>query len=233
MKILIVADTHGKLMQREINEILGGNVPDVVFILGDLSTDDIEALCDYQALKKVPMYGVVGNHDSSSLLTDNGITDIHLKTVTVGGYTVGGFGGSLRYKSGDYYLMHTNEESEELLSTLPPCDILLTHDKPHFVKIYHEEPEEDDDEKQSAFAKFVDRIKAIFMPVPPEDEEEQIEEVCKDKELHPHSGLTGIAKYIERCCPIYAFHGHLHDRSEERHGSTTVRCCYYLELIDI
>lgn len=231
MKILIVTDTHGNLMQREIKEVLVGNAPDVVFILGDLSTDDIEALCNYKALKKVPIYGVVGNHDSLSLLTDNGITDIHLKTVTVGGYTVGGFGGSLRYKLDDYYLMHTNEESEELLSTLPPCDILLTHDKPNFIKAYHEETEEN--EKLSAFAKVVDRIKAIFMPILSKYEEEQIKKVCKDEILHPHSGLTGIAKYIERCCPMYAFHGHLHDRSEERHGNTTVRCCYYLELIDI
>lgn len=231
MKILIVTDTHGNLMQRELKEVLGGNVPDVVFILGDLSADDIDVLCDYQVLKEVPMYGVVGNHDSLSLLIDNGITDIHLKTVTVGGYTVGGFGGSLRYKSGDYYLMHTNEESEELLNTLPPCDILLTHDKPHFVKAYQEETEED--KKLSAFTKVADQIKAIFMTILSKYEEEQIKKVCKDEILHPHSGLTGIAKYIERCCPMYAFHGHLHDRSEERHGNTTVRCCYYLELIDI
>lgn len=191
MNVLIVADTHGRLMQRTIAEVLNGRVPDVVFILGDLSYNDIEALKDYHGLAGIPMYGVVGNHDERNALKDHGITDIHMSIVKVGSYTVGGFGGSIRYKPTDYYMMHSNKESEELLEMLTPCDILITHDKPRFEPI-------DDAEFPNS-----------------------------------HSGLTGIAKYIERCKPSYVFHGHLHDPYFEVFEHTAIRCFYGVEWLEL
>lgn len=193
MNILMVADTHGKLMQRDIARVLNNRTPDVVFILGDLSVDDIEALQDYEGTKDVPIYGVIGNHDSHDLLSRHGIIDLHLKTVKIGEYVVGGFGGSIRYKDDPSYLMYTNPQSDEILSGFAGCDIFLTHDKP------------------------------CFKPFP----------FFKSIAVHAHSGLTGIAKYIARCKPKYAFHGHMHDRYIETYNGTTIRCCYELEWVEL
>lgn len=179
-------------MQREIDEVLNGRTPDAVFILGDLSYNDIEALKDYHGLRGVPMYGVVGNHDERNALINQGITDIHMKTVKIGNYTVGGFGGSIRYKSDSFYMMHSNKESEELLNMLAHCDILLTHDKPRF------EPDAGEEFPNS------------------------------------HSGLTGIARYIERHKPEYVFHGHLHEPYYTHFGENTlIMCLYGLEWIEL
>lgn len=193
MNILMVADTHGRLMQRDIAKVLDGRTPDVVFLLGDMSVDDVEALQDFEGTKNVPMYGVIGNHDSHDLLSSHGITDLHLKTMKIGEYVVGGFGGSIRYKDDPSYLMYTNPQSDEILSDFAGCDIFLTHDKP------------------------------CFKPFP----------LFKNIAVHAHSGLTGIAKYIERCQPAYAFHGHMHDRYTETHKGTKIRCCYDLEWIEL
>lgn len=134
MNALIVSDTHGKLTQKKLDDFLFKRKPDVIFILGDLSEEDIEVLQTFEKTKDVAMYGVIGNHDEIHLLKDHGITDLHLKTVKIGDYTVGGFGGSLKYKNDASYLMYTNEMSEAALKLLAPCDILLTHDKPCFKK---------------------------------------------------------------------------------------------------
>jgi len=51
--------------------------------------------------------------------------------------------------------------------------------------------------------------------------------------VHAHSGLTGIATYIERKKPKLVLHGHMHTRTEKQQGSTTIRCCYGIELVEI
>lgn len=193
MKVLLIADTHGKLTAGRIRTFLYKRTPDVIFLLGDLSEDDIKALYECKDTKNVPKYGVIGNHDEYSLLKDNGIIDLHLKTAKIGDYTVGGFGGSLRYKNDASYLMYTNPMSEEVLKELAPCDILITHDKPCFKSF----------------------------------------PLAKKMALSAHSGLTGIAKYIKRCEPKYAFHGHIHKPSITTHKKTIIRCCYELDWVEI
>lgn len=51
--------------------------------------------------------------------------------------------------------------------------------------------------------------------------------------VHAHSGLTGIAKYIERCEPKYVLHGHVHDRNLTYFKETAIRCCYNVETIEL
>lgn len=133
LKVMFVADCHGKLMQRDIDTAIRNNgMPDIVFMLGDNSANDIEALQDNEHIKNLAFYGIVGNHDSKNLLKEYNIPDIHLKTVQISGYTVGGFGGSMKYKDDDYYMLWTNPQSSQALSLMPKCDILLTHSSPAF-----------------------------------------------------------------------------------------------------
>lgn len=127
---LVIADGHGSLMQAEIQEALQGEAPDIVFFLGDNTHEDIDAVQDI--LRDVPMIGVHGNHDFHGTLEEHHIQDLHGQVIEWNGFTIGGFGGSIRYKEDSRYVMFTNEESEQIMSQMPKCDLLLTHDKPCF-----------------------------------------------------------------------------------------------------
>lgn len=141
LKVMTIADSHGKLMQKDVKEVLDNNAyPDVVFFLGDNFPSDIEA-----ALEVIPksvkwIFGVTGNHDAKDALApySKRILDVSEASYATGNmvssddYCVGGLSGSIRYKDDDYYSMLTNEESERIMDSKPWCDILITHDKPCF-----------------------------------------------------------------------------------------------------
>ena len=141
LDVMTIADCHGKLMQKEIQEVLGANpTPNVVFFLGDNFPSDIEA-----ALEVIPksvkwIFGVTGNHDAKDALErySDRILDVNKGSYSTGGmvssddYSVCGLSGSIRYKDDDYYSMLSNEESESIMANKPWCDILITHDKPCF-----------------------------------------------------------------------------------------------------
>lgn len=140
LNVLTIADGHGKLMQRDIKKVLDEHPnPDVVFFLGDNTSEDIEAVLELVP-KHVKMYGVVGNHDFKDVLEPykDRITDVSEYSYATGNmtsetdYTIGGLAGSLRYKPDDRYVMLSNEESEAILERKPEVDILITHDKPCF-----------------------------------------------------------------------------------------------------
>lgn len=132
--VMTIADSHGKLMQKDIIAALNENaMPDYVFLLGDNAVDDIEAVLEVFKDKGVPILGVAGNHDKKTILEQFGrIEDIHGRQISTNGIAVGGLSGSIKYKDDDYYALLTNEESEAVMREMPPCDILLTHDKPCF-----------------------------------------------------------------------------------------------------
>lgn len=190
--ILVVTDAHGKLMQENIEDALDGECPDIVLMLGDNMYEDIEAIRDCMSKLDIPIVGISGNHDDTNLLSELGITNIHMNTVQFKGVKISGFGGSIKYKDDSSKLLFTNEQSEVMLSDFPPCDIFITHDKPCFEKHLNE------------------------------------------NSIHSHSGLTGIARYIENNRPELHLHGHLHECYVKKHsGGTMVRCCYGAELIKI
>ena len=135
-----VADCHGSLTQRELKEKIS-EAPDIVFLLGDNSEDDIEAVLEFfnsaYPNKEISYIGITGNHDGKSLLHDSfsyRVTDLHRNLMMYNDVRIAGFGGSIRYKPDDYYTMFSNEESEQMMSALPCCDLLITHDKPCFEK---------------------------------------------------------------------------------------------------
>ena len=230
MKILAVADCHDKLLFKELENSEGlaeKFVPskfDAVFFLGDNSANDIECVQDFLRAKKInaPYYGILGNHDYSGTLKRRGVKDIHLETVTIQGFRVGGFGGSFRYKEDKSYMMFTNEQSLSLLEDFPACDIFITHSNPQFYE--YEEVEVPPSEPVSFFEKIKNRF---FPPIP------EYEMVQKPLQNSVHSGLIGIGIYIERYKPQYYIHGHIHQRSFETRGRTKIECCYGVQTLTI
>lgn len=224
MKALVVADTHGNLMQRHLKEKIGTEIPSIIFFLGDVFACDIEAVRYYfeEVLQtKLPYAcGIVGNHDDPNILKDNDIVDIHRKVIDFKRIKIGGYGGSVRYKETDYYLLHTQDECEEELKTLPPCDIFLCHDKPIFKK---EKSPEELPTKQSFFDKLFRKSKTITCG---ESENKKSQDIA-------HSGLTGLGTYIDRIYPQIVLHGHIHTPSKTLYKCTQVQSCYFLEWIVI
>lgn len=145
INVMTVADSHGNLMQRELQKeykkALSVGKLNAVFLLGDNFINDIETILEVIP-EEVPIYGVVGNHDAKDLLVP------YKRIVNVSGmciapiadnhalseydYAIAGLSGSIRYKDDDYYAMLTNEESDVIMAKLPYAEILLTHDKPCF-----------------------------------------------------------------------------------------------------
>lgn len=134
LNVLSIADSHGKLMQKDLkNALYSSPTPDIVVLLGDNAPNDLEAVLDVLP-EDIPIYGVEGNHDEKGVLQRyNRILDLNGRCISSSSpYTIGGLSGSIRYKDGDYYAMLTNEESENIMSAMLRCDILITHDKPCF-----------------------------------------------------------------------------------------------------
>lgn len=131
MNILTVADGHGCLVREEVERTAQSKpTPDVILFLGDNDYYDLEIVTSIYP--KIPKYGILGNHDMSiegkmTVLDEAGITNIHLKIVDFKGIKIGGFEGSIRYKPSGYHPLYTNQESVELLSSFPYCDVFVTH----------------------------------------------------------------------------------------------------------
>lgn len=231
MNILTVADCHGQLQENRLLETLAGRTPDVIFFLGDNDAGDIE--CVQASVKNVPMYGVIGNHDYLDILKDYSIEDLHMKIVSFDGFLIGGFGGTIKYKCDSSRLMFTNEESENLFAGFPKCDIMITHDRPCFRVEKHEEELEQEEKPLTLFQ----RIKRIFT----QEQDFSIAEedsVQKETEYEPvivtaHSGITGIAQYIQEKRPSYHLHGHLHEPHIEMKYGTEIKCCFRTEFFTL
>ena len=228
MDILTAADCHGQLKQERLTETLAGRTPDVIFFLGDNEANDIE--CVQDVLKGVPMFGVIGNHDCLNILDDYGIENLHRKVINYDGFLIGGFGGAIKYKEDSSRLMFTNEESEELLNRFPQVDILITHDRPCF-RVRKQKTVSEQEEKQLTLFQ---KIRGIFRPEQKTaDEQEQEEAEYEPVVVTAHSGLTGIAQYIQEKRPDYVLHGHMHEPHIEIRCGTTIRCCFRTEYFTL
>lgn len=133
---LIITDTHCHLTADEINEFLKdvGQI-DVLFSLGDVDVVDFATLSHTEKVNQIPQYGLLGNHDEINQFENTNIISLHEKVITFNGIRFGGIQGSIKYKETLYPTpMLTDEESLEIAKELPPCDVLLTHDKAKFDK---------------------------------------------------------------------------------------------------
>ncbi len=133
MRILLVSDFHNAVNYEDLKQTLSNQpVPDVIFTLGDIAVSDL--LFIKTLFQEVPIYGVCGNHDSQETLNMADIPNIHGKVIELDGVRFAGLSGSVRYKQGAY-TMFSHNESLDIAKTLPPADILISHDKAYADKI--------------------------------------------------------------------------------------------------
>jgi len=146
MNILFVSDFHNCVdMSRLKDVLLTSPFPDIVFSLGDISARELYFI--KELVGSTPIYGVLGNHDGSTVLELVEIPDLHGKRLDVAGISFSGFQGSVRYKRGPY-TMFSQKESLEVMANIPAADILISHDKPFCGKkldvseVYSKSPHE-------------------------------------------------------------------------------------------
>jgi uncharacterized protein len=131
VRLLAFADETPPL---DAAELVAGNHPDAVLTLGDLDPGWIASLRSLD----IPRLGVHGNHDGDHALTAAGIQDLHLLIARVGGWSLTGFEGCVRYGDGPH--QYTQEEAAGLARRLPPADVLLCHAPPQGVNDEPDDP---------------------------------------------------------------------------------------------
>ncbi|MEE0929913.1 MAG: metallophosphoesterase family protein [Acutalibacteraceae bacterium] len=125
VKLLIITDTHNCLEEEELNNINA----DVCLLLGDITDRDLSII---KQKVDIPIYGILGNHDSWTLYDKYNIENIHGKVIDIYGIKIAGLQGSIRYKLSDAPL-YTDDESVEISKTIPYTDILISHDCPKYL----------------------------------------------------------------------------------------------------
>lgn len=128
MKVVVISDTHGHLAFGDHRlECFLDRVGefDLCLLLGDIEPEEMGSICDCIPREKI--LGVLGNHDVPTLYKSFRIKDISGKAVRYKGLTIGGIGGSFRYKDADFPSL-TNYQSLVLAEKMPSADILITHD---------------------------------------------------------------------------------------------------------
>ena len=130
ISILFIADTHNDLQfdKNAIELMKKQEKYDCCILLGDHSDIDLKIIQNLVPNDK--LFGVLGNHDAKDAYQHTGIKHLHGKPVFIKGVSIIGFSGSFKYKDVDTYAMYTQNESMEIASKFPPCDILVSHVKP-------------------------------------------------------------------------------------------------------
>lgn len=126
MKLLVLADTEPEW--RSIPDEVSSSHADAVITVGDLSGGWLEraGLQDVD----VPTLGVYGNHCDGKYLERLGVTNLHLRCAVVHGVSFSGLQGCVRYKARGRDILYTQGEYTEMVSALPPAQVLVTHCPP-------------------------------------------------------------------------------------------------------
>jgi Icc-related predicted phosphoesterase len=122
MRVLALADKRPPVDPARMATQMG---VDAVLCLGDLDRAWIESLMSL----RLPRYGVHGNHDPDHVLRELEIEDLHLRRTHLGGMTLAGFEGCVRYRDGATH-QYTQKEATKLARRLPAADVLLCHCPP-------------------------------------------------------------------------------------------------------
>lgn len=134
VRALVIADTPFR--GRCIADVVADNALDLVITAGDLHPADIPGIDNLV----VPAMGVYGNHCNGRYLDDLGVTNLHLTMVSVAGITFTGLQGCVRYKARGHGLLYTQAEYTDLISHLPPADVLVTHCPPAGINDHPTDP---------------------------------------------------------------------------------------------
>jgi len=128
MRLLCVADLHGKFLQYEkdfLDAVKAGF--DVCLLLGDNNMNDLKHIIEVVPQDQV--IGVLGNHDSPNYYDQLDITNIDKKVVQLKGFSFAGMEGSLRYNS--YMPGYTHEESVIAAEKMEKADVMVCHTVPY------------------------------------------------------------------------------------------------------
>jgi len=108
---------------------------DAIVLLGDLDRAWIESL----RMLRIPRVGVHGNHDPEDLLTEMEVEDLHGRRTSLGGLSVAGFEGCVRYGRGGPH-QYTQRQASKLARKLPAADVLIAHCPPAGVNDDPDDP---------------------------------------------------------------------------------------------
>jgi len=120
MKIILISDDDIQVGHLPVKDV------DLLVSLGDLYDQTIlRAVKRYEPSHTLALRG---NHDTPDPFPPP-IRDLHLQTLSIDGITLGGFGGSWKYKPRGFHLFE-QEEVAHLLRNFPPVDVFLAHNSP-------------------------------------------------------------------------------------------------------
>ena len=127
--ILCISDLHNGLQGDGISIILQAvHSCDAIITLGDIPLDVLNIIRQISKEASIPITGVMGNHDSNDVLQRAGIQELSCTDVTeIAGMHLVGLSGTIRYKRGDYAMLEP-EEAENIIASMPPAPILISHD---------------------------------------------------------------------------------------------------------
>ena len=108
---------------------------DAIVLLGDLDRAWIESL----RMLRIPRIGVHGNHDPDDLLQEMEVEDLHGRRTSLGGLSVAGFEGCVRYGRGGPH-QYTQRQANKLARKLPAADVLIAHCPPAGVNDDPDDP---------------------------------------------------------------------------------------------
>lgn len=133
VRVLTISDLHYPLSKAEGEALQKANSDcDACFLLGDIPITELRIV---KELIKLPICGVLGNHDIRNMLEYEKIPDCGFRTLEIVGLKVAGFPGSPRYNNDRHHVMFTQEEasslSAELIASTDRVDVLLSHSAPY------------------------------------------------------------------------------------------------------
>ena len=132
MRVLALADKRPPMDPALMATKMGVQA---VLCLGDLDRAWIQSLTGL----RLPRVGVHGNHDAPGLLREVEVEDLHGRRTSLGGLTVAGFEGCVRYGGGGPH-HYTQRQASRLAKRLPTADVLIAHCPPRGINDDPDDP---------------------------------------------------------------------------------------------
>ena len=132
MRVLALADKRPPMDPALMAQQMGVRA---VLCLGDLDLAWIESLRGVE----VPKLGVHGNHDLPDLLREVEVEDLHGRRTSLGGTTIAGFEGCVRYGGGGPY-HYTQRRATRMARRLPAAEVLICHCPPRGINDDPDDP---------------------------------------------------------------------------------------------
>lgn len=139
MRILQISDVHGsRRAASSASELAKREGVELIVLAGDVTTfgtiDEVRSLLGVLSSSGIRVVYVPGNCDPPELLRGDvgleGVTNVHGRTVTVGGLRIGGVGGGLAGGPRSWIDL-TEQQIREVLETIGRVDLLVSHTPPH------------------------------------------------------------------------------------------------------